>query len=165
MVTTAQKKGRVQPEHLDAATASMMALNKVGADLGALDAVHAMTDVTGFGLAGHGLEMARATGVDLIIRGADLPTLDRAGLEAYHEAGCIPGGTRRNQKSYGHDLVSEGGAFELDLLCDPQTSGGLLLAASASGREEVEAVLRANGCHTATIGEVVAGSGKVHLRP
>lgn len=165
MVTTAQKKGLVQPEHLEAATANMMTLNKVGADLGALEGVHAMTDVTGFGLAGHGLEMARATGVDLIIRSADLPTLNRAGLEAYHEAGCIPGGTRRNQKSYGHDLVAEGGAFELDLLCDPQTSGGLLLAASPSGSEEVEAILRAHGCHPAPIGEVVAGSGKVHLRP
>ena len=164
MITTAQKKGRVQTEHLKAAADNMTMLNKVGAALGNIDGVHAMTDVTGFGLAGHALEMARVTGVDLAVRGSLLPALDRAGLEAYHAAGCIPGGTRRNFASYGADLDLEGGGdFERDLLCDPQTSGGLLVAASPSAAAEVEAALVDAGCHASAIGEVITGTGRVRL--
>ena len=164
MVTTAQKKGHVQAAHLQAAADNMTKLNKVGTALGNIDGVHAMTDVTGFGLAGHALEMARVTGVDLALRGSLLPALDRAGLEAYHAAGCIPGGTRRNFASYGSYLDLEGGGdFERDLLCDPQTSGGLLVAASPLAAAQVEAALVAAGCHASAIGEVVAGTGRVKL--
>ena len=165
MVTTAQKKGLVQAAHLEAAAANMMHLNSVGAALGLLDGVHAMTDVTGFGLAGHGLEMARATGVDLVFNAGLLPTLDRDGLRAYHAAGCIPGGTRRNQASYGADLDTEGVSdFERDLLCDPQTSGGLLISAAPSVKSEVEAVLEQAGCFAQPVGEVLSGKGRVRLQ-
>ena len=164
MVTTAQKKGRVQAEHLQAAADNMTKLNKVGAALGNIEGVHAMTDVTGFGLAGHALEMARVTGVDLAVRASWLPALDRPGLEAYHAAGCIPGGTRRNFASYGAELdLKGGGDFERDLLCDPQTSGGLLVAAAPLAAAEVEAALRAAGCHASAIGEVISGTGRVKL--
>jgi selenide,water dikinase len=166
MVTTAQKKGMVQPVHLEAAAHNMMRLNKVGAALGQVDGVHAMTDVTGFGLAGHGLEMARATQVELVFHASALPTLDRPALEQYHATGCIPGGTRRNFASYGADLrmdtVSE---FERDLLCDPQTSGGLLIAAAPRAVAEVCALLDAEQCHPEPIGEVQSGSGQVLLIP
>ena len=90
MVTTAQKKGLVEAPHLDAASRNMTQLNKVGAALGQIDGVHAMTDVTGFGLAGHGLEMARATGVELVVDGAQLPTLDRSALEGIMQRAAFP---------------------------------------------------------------------------
>ena len=165
MVTTAQKKGLVEAAHLEAAAANMMRLNSVGAALGKLDGVNAMTDVTGFGLAGHGLEMARDTGVDLVFKAGALPTLDRDGLQAYHAAGCIPGGTRRNQASYGAELDAEGMSdFERDLLCDPQTSGGLLISAAPSVKSEVEGVLEQAGCFAQPVGEVLSGKGRVRLQ-
>jgi len=166
MVTTAQVKGVVAEVHRKAAAANMIRLNKAGAPLGDIEGVHAMTDVTGFGLAGHGLEMARATGVELILEGADLPTLDRLALEEYHAAGCIPGGTRRNFASYGQNLVLDGASdFVRDLVCDPQTSGGLLLSVAPDSAGEVEQVLQAEGLHASPIGDVVAGEpGKVRIR-
>ncbi len=165
MVTTAQKKGVVRSEHLALAEANMMHLNKVGAVLGQIEGVHAMTDVTGFGLAGHGLEMARATGVELVVNGKALPTLDRAALEGYHASGCVPGGTRRNFASYGKDLILDGASdFEKDLLCDPQTSGGLLVSAAPEAARAVEAALLADGGRATAIGKVVAGSaGQLRL--
>jgi len=166
MVTTAQKKGVVDSVHLDAAAQNMMRLNKVGAALGPIEGVHAMTDVTGFGLAGHGLEMARATRMNLIFRANALPTLDRSALQSYHMAGCIPGGTRRNFASYGKDLQMAGvSEFDRDLLCDPQTSGGLLISAAPEAQAAVQAVLESEGCHAEPIGEVESGSGKVRLTP
>ncbi len=165
MVTTAQKKGVVDEAHLAAAERNMTRLNRVGSALASIEGVHAMTDVTGFGLAGHGLEMARATGVDLVMDVGCLPTLDRSGLEAYHAQGCIPGGTRRNQASYG-GAVERGGVsdFELDLVCDPQTSGGLLVAAAADAQAAVKSALSQAGCHSDPIGAVVAGTGLVRLK-
>ena len=164
MVTTAQKKGLVQQEHLSSAESNMMHLNKVGAALGQIQGVHAMTDVTGFGLAGHGLEMARATGVELVVDGSALPTLDRRALEGYHASGCVPGGTRRNFASYGQDLILEDTAeFVRDLVCDPQTSGGLLVSVAQEAAKDVEAALLADGGKATPIGRVVAGSSG-HLR-
>lgn len=164
MVTTAQKKGLVQQEHLSAAESNMMHLNKVGAALGQIQGVHAMTDVTGFGLAGHGLEMARATGVELVVDGSALPTLNRRALEGYHASGCVPGGTRRNFASYGQDLILEDTSeFVRDLVCDPQTSGGLLVSVAQEAAKDVEAALMADGGKATPIGKVVAGSSG-HLR-
>ena len=164
MVTTAQKKGLVQQEHLSAAESNMMHLNKVGAALGQIQGVHAMTDVTGFGLAGHGLEMARATGVELVVDGSALPTLNRRALEGYHASGCVPGGTRRNFASYGQDLILEDTSeFIRDLVCDPQTSGGLLVSVAQEAAKDVEAALMADGGKATPIGKVVAGSSG-HLR-
>ena len=164
MVTTAQKKGLVQQEHLSAAESNMMHLNKVGAALGQIQGVHAMTDVTGFGLAGHGLEMARATRVELVVDGSALPTLNRRALEGYHASGCVPGGTRRNFASYGQDLILEDTSeFIRDLVCDPQTSGGLLVSVAQEAAKDVEAALMADGGKATPIGKVVAGSSG-HLR-
>ena len=166
MVTTAQKKGQVSEEHLEAAAANMMRLNRIGAALGDIAGVHAMTDVTGFGLAGHGLEMARATGVELVVEAESLPTLDREGLEAYHAAGCIPGGTRRNFTSYGQDLILEEATdFARDLVCDPQTSGGLLVSVAPNAEAEVRAALTQEGLHAEPIGTVVSGeAGRLRVR-
>jgi selenide,water dikinase len=110
--------------------------------------------------------MARATGVELIVDEAALPTLDRPALEEYHATGCIPGGTRRNFSSYGQDLMLDGASdFVRDLVCDPQTSGGLLLSVAPDSVGEVEEVLQSERLPLSPIGEVVAGEpGKLRVR-
>ena len=109
--------------------------------------------------------MARATGVELVIDSGALPTLDREALMGYHTAGCIPGGTRRNFASYGQDLIMGGTSdFVRDLVCDPQTSGGLLLSASPDAERSVQEILISEGLCAEPIGEVVSGEpGRVRL--
>jgi selenide,water dikinase len=159
MISTAQKKGFVQANHLAAAVDSMQQLNKMGASLATIDGVNAMTDVTGFGLAGHGLEMARATGVRLLIEAGTLPLIHAAALKDYHAQGAVPGGTRRNMASYGGE-VQWGSAdhFTRDILCDPQTSGGLLLSVRPDAVAEVEAFLKRENAPAGFIGRVERSS-------
>jgi selenide,water dikinase len=141
IITTAEKKGLVSHEHIQAAIASMTALNKVGEKLSELPGVNAMTDVTGFGLMGHLLEMCQGSGTAAQIDFEEVPTLDRAALMDYHKQGCVPGGASRNFNSYGKYLdIPEG--FTRDLLCDPQTSGGLLISVDNSSIEVVKDILR-----------------------
>ena len=104
IITTAEKKGLVSHEHIQAAIASMTALNKVGEKLSELPGVNAMTDVTGFGLMGHLLEMCQGSGTAAQIDFEEVPTLDRAALMDYHKQGCVPGGASRNFNSYGKYL-------------------------------------------------------------
>jgi selenide, water dikinase len=127
ILTTAQKKGLLQPEHSHIAPDSMKKLNKIGEKLGALPYVQALTDVTGFGLLGHLGEMADASNASAIVHFDQVPTFDRAILGHYLAQKCIPGGTLRNWDSYGAAVA---GADEQHwhLLADPQTSGGLLVA-------------------------------------
>ena len=142
MVATAQKRGVVQPDHLAQAVNSMQSLNAVGAELSAIKGVHAMTDVTGFGLMGHLLEMCEGSGTQAVIYGDKVQTLD--GVQAYHEAGCVPGGARRNYASYGSRIeVPEG--FTRDLMCDPQTSGGLLVSVAPESAAAVSSLLQSQG--------------------
>ena len=155
MISTSQKKGVVEDEHIKAATKSMATLNKIGAELAHIDGVNAMTDVTGFGLMGHLLEMCQGAGVSAEIDFDSVPTFDIEALMDYHAKGCVPGGARRNYASYGDDLdLPEG--FKRDLLCDPQTSGGLLVSVEAGSVEEVRRVLSEAGLHSEVIGEIVA---------
>ena len=93
--------------------------------------MHAITDVTGFGLLGHGLEMARGSKLTLRIKAADLPLLPEAALLA--KLGCITGASHRNWASYGHEVTLPSGCedWQRHLLTDPQTSGGLLVAVAA----------------------------------
>ena len=155
MISTAQKKGVVEDEHIKAATKSMATLNKIGAELAHIDGVNAMTDVTGFGLMGHLLEMCQGAGVSAEIDFDSVPTFDIEALMDYHAKGCVPGGARRNYASYGDDLdLPEG--FKRDLLCDPQTSGGLLVSVEAGSVEEVRRVLSEAGLPSEVIGEIVA---------
>ena len=144
----------------------MMSLNKVGAPLGDIAGVHAMTDVTGFGLAGHGLEMARATGVELIVDGADLADPRSSGSRRLPCDRVHPGRNTSKFASYGQDLTLDGASdFVRDLVCDPQTSGGLLLSVAPDSAAEVEQVLQAEGLPSSPIGEVVAGEpGKLRVR-
>jgi selenide,water dikinase len=157
IITTAEKKGLVSPEHIQAAIASMTALNKVGEKLSELPGVNAMTDVTGFGLMGHLLEMCQGSGTSAQIDFEEVPTLDRVALMNYHNQGCVPGGASRNFNSYGEHLdIPEG--FTRDLLCDPQTSGGLLLSVDHASIEVVQDILRDHNLPVNIIGNITEHS-------
>lgn len=143
ILTTAEKKGLLQPVHEGLAARQMMQLNKVGALLGALPGVTAMTDVTGFGLLGHLVEMAEGSSVSAILNFEKIPLITDS-LADYVAAKSVPGGTGRNWESYGHKI----GAltdFQKAILADPQTSGGLLIAVNDTAVAEVQALLRQEG--------------------
>ncbi|MHC4222009.1 MAG: selenide, water dikinase SelD [Planctomycetota bacterium] len=134
ILSTAQKQKKLKPEHGHIAINSMNKLNKIGEQLGRLTSVTAMTDVTGFGLLGHLLEICQGSGVAAHVDFEAVPLLDPA-VEEYRQLGCIPGGGDRNFDSYGHHL-SALTAQQKDILCDPQTSGGLLVAVMPDAVEE-----------------------------
>lgn len=138
ILTTAQKKGILKTEHLSVAQDSMMALNIIGSELALIKGVKAMTDVTGFGLLGHLTEMCEGSNLSARIEYSKIPKLDM--LDYYVSQNCIPGGTIRNWESYGHNIAIHDEMKPI--LCDPQTSGGLLIAVEESAKLEVEALLR-----------------------
>ncbi|MCC6413744.1 MAG: selenide, water dikinase SelD [Saprospiraceae bacterium] len=127
ILTTAQKKELLQPEHAHMAPESMKKLNKVGEIFGRLPYVQAMTDVTGFGLLGHLGEMCDASNTSAVVHFDKVPTLDRTIIDHYLALGCVPGGTNRNWDSYGAPISGAEGNVR-SILADPQTSGGLLAA-------------------------------------
>lgn len=127
ILTTAQKQKKLQPEHATLARDNMVQLNRMGADIAKLDGINAMTDVTGFGLLGHLLEMCEGSGVNAELYSHAMPVLPH--VDDYIAKGCIPGGSGRNFASYGAN-VSPLSPQQQALLCDPQTSGGLLVAVS-----------------------------------
>lgn len=137
ILTTAQKKGLLKEADLDKARKSMMTLNKIGQELGKLDAVTGLTDVTGFGLLGHLAELAEGSNLTARITADKLPLID--GLPFYIENDCFPGGTFRNYDSYGHKIspITEA---QKQILCDPQTSGGLLVAVKPEGKAAFDKV-------------------------
>ena len=130
ILTTAARAGRADAAHLDAAIGVMSALNRDAAAAAVHLAARCATDVTGFGLLGHASHVARASGVTVRIRAADVPTMD--GARELAASGVAPGGTRRNL-DYLEPLTAWGGADDVvrRLLADPQTSGGLLVALPA----------------------------------
>lgn len=133
-------------------------LNSVGVPLAALDGVHAMTDVTGFGLLGHLLEMCRGAGLSATVDLADVPVLPAA--RVYAERGYNTGAAGRNWASYGESVVVPDAISEADLnlLRDPQTSGGLLVACSPDTADAVIALFKADGHDAAAVmGRLVAG--------
>jgi selenide,water dikinase len=163
MITTAQKKGLVAIDHLAVAVKSMQTLNRIGADLAKISGVSAMTDVTGFGLLGHLVEMCTGADLSAEIDRAAIPQLLPGVLEEYHRMGAIPGGTKRNYASYGQHVVMEAG-FLLDLLCDPQTSGGLLVAVDPAHAAAVEQVGMQYGMVLRPIGRMGAKAAhRVHV--
>ncbi|MEM1322176.1 MAG: selenide, water dikinase SelD [Bacteroidota bacterium] len=155
VLSTAQKKGHVREAHRQLARNSMVKLNSIGVKFGQLEAVQAMTDVTGFGLLGHLSEMCEASGTTAAIDFADVPRLDREAVDHYIELGCIPGGTRRNWDSYGHK-ISELSDYQRAVLCDPQTSGGLLVAVDPEGVGAFQQTAAAVGLELAPIGQMLA---------
>ena len=107
----------------------MIKLNKIGAELAKLPYVNAMTDVTGFGLLGHLREMMEASDTSAQLNFEKVPLLDKEAIHHYLAEGCVPGGTNRNWASYG-DKIAALSDKQRNILCDPQTSGGLLVAVS-----------------------------------
>ncbi|MEZ0608826.1 selenide, water dikinase SelD [Fibrella sp. WM1] len=158
ILTTAQKKGILQPEHADLAPRQMAQLNSFGAVLGTLPYVKALTDVTGFGLLGHLVEMAEGSGLSATVAFDDVPRL--AVIDTYLAQNSIPGGTHRNWDSYGHkiaDLTDQ----QRFVLADPQTSGGLLIAVDPNSTTEFERVAAENGFTLQSFGELVTKRDKV----
>ncbi|MGY8651105.1 MAG: selenide, water dikinase SelD [Verrucomicrobiia bacterium] len=132
LVTTAQKRGIADDADVQRAIDQMTTLNQIGSHLSALPGVKAMTDVTGFGLLGHLTELCEGSGVSAIINSAAVPRLPNT--DHYIAEDCAPGGTDRNFDSYSHHISPLTDA-QRALLCDPQTSGGLLVAVAADGLE------------------------------
>lgn len=143
ILTTAEKKGILKPEHQSVAAKQMMQLNKAGEALGKLDGVHAMTDVTGFGLLGHLIEMAEGSGLSAHIDFDKVPRIIE-GLDAYIEQKSIPGGTNRNWDSYGNKIGSITD-HQKAILADPQTSGGLLIAVDPASVAAVQELMVQQG--------------------
>lgn len=165
VLMTAFKRGRLADEHYAAAVASMAALNAGAAAAMLRYEVHAATDITGFGLVGHSMQMAEGSGVTLVIEESDLPLIPGA-LDAI-AAGMIPGGGQRNREFYGPRLRVGDDVVDamVEIAFDPQTSGGLLIALPQVQAMALLADLQAAGSLEAEIvGRVVpAGNYPIEL--
>ena len=140
ILTTAEKRGILKPEHQHLARDAMCQMNLIGAEFSKLDEVKAMTDVTGFGLLGHLKEVCEGSNLRAEVDFADIQTLD--GVQDYIAQGSVPGGTNRNFESYGH-LISPLTDEQKAILCDPQTSGGLLVAVESQAVEKIQQIAHA----------------------
>ena len=160
--SAAFKKGALGRAAYDEFIATTTLLNRIGAELAKDSAVHAMTDVTGFGLIGHALEMARGAGKTITIKVAELPWLEEAAALA--QKGFITGASGRNWKSYDTDVVLPASTpeWQRQLYCDPQTSGGLLVACAPDRADALRETIVASGYSAARIvGEVKDGDPRV----
>lgn len=157
--SNAIKKGTATAEDIAEMVATCTTLNRIGQDLSTRPEVHAITDVTGFGILGHGLEMSRGAGLALRVDRAALPLLDRAAELA--ASGHRTGASDRNWDAVEADtrLPENMTPAERDLLTDPQTSGGLLVAVAPDKADDVLAQIRAAHPRAAIIGEAVPGTG------
>jgi selenide, water dikinase len=159
IIATALKRGAAADEEVARAVASMTMLNRAAAEAGARVGVSAATDVTGFGLIGHLRSLLRASGVGARIAAAAVPLLP--GAERLARDGCVPGGTRRNLEDAAADVRWDGDVDDTLrlLLCDAQTSGGLLFAVAADRVDRLIAELEAAGTLAAArLGDVVEGT-------
>ena len=152
ILTTAQKQKKLRPEHEFLARDVMCQMNTIGAQVAHLAGVEAITDVTGFGLMGHLLEVCEGSGVNAVLHEQQIPLL--APVRDYIAQGCVPGGTTRNFESYGAKLAPLTDE-QRALLCDPQTSGGLLIAVQPEHAAALEQTLSAAGLYAQSIGELV----------
>lgn len=162
ILTTAFKGEMITEAELQPAIDAMRTLNRYGAEAAKGLRIHACTDITGFGLAGHLCEMAEGSGLTATLRGDRIPILPKAAEMA--RMGMIPGGMYRNRKHFGDRLDLSGVPVELaDILLDPQTSGGLLFAVDESDAQELLRRLRDSGVPAARIGVLSAFDG-VYIR-
>lgn len=155
ILTTAQKQQKIEQQHQHIAIDAMCLLNKIGQELSNIDGVEALTDVTGFGLAGHLSEICLGSDVKAQVQFSKLPLLDQ--VEHYRQLGCVPGGTHRNFESY-QPLLGELTEQQQQIICDPQTSGGLLVAVQPHACSDVEQLLQTAGLHALPIGQLVSNS-------
>ena len=151
ILSAALKKEALSAEGYAQMIATTTRLNTAGPDLAALEGVHALTDVTGFGLAGHALEMARGAHCDVEVNWSSVPLLDS--VETLAKQGFITGASGRNWAGYGAEVVLPEGFSTVDqaLLSDPQTSGGLLVSCAPAALDAVMAVFKQHGFAQATV--------------
>ena len=162
--SAALKKNALDAAGYQRMIATATRLNTPGPELAALDGVHALTDVTGFGLAGHALEMARGARSTVRVTWSSVPLLQ--GARELASQGMVTGASARNWAGYGADVTLPQGfaAEDQALLTDPQTSGGLLVACADSALEEVLAIFRRHGFEdAAVVGEVGSAVGAARL--
>ena len=149
ILTTAQKNGVLMPEHQNIAPDSMCKLNNIGIELAKIEGVKAMTDVTGFGLLGHLREMCEGSHLTARIDYSKIPVFSM--IQEYLDQKCVPGGTGRNWESYGCKVDLKEETFR-NILCDPQTSGGLLIAVEPDSAPQIETLLKKHGLNNAPFG-------------
>lgn len=149
--SAAIKKGLLDHAGEQEMIASTTLLNRIGPDLAKLPDVHAITDVTGFGILGHGLELARGSSLHIDLRFADLPLLSQAALLA--KQGHFTGASTRNWQAYGAEVTLPDGLsdWQRAIMTDPQTSGGLLVSVSSASADEVLTMIRKAGYPLASI--------------
>lgn len=152
ILTTAQKNGVLKDEHALIAPDLMCKLNKIGKDLADINGVKAITDVTGFGLLGHLSEMCEGSSLSAKIDFSKVPKLEM--LDEYLAHNCIPGGTYRNWESYGSKIKIANESWK-NILSDPQTSGGLLIAVTPESENEVQRILVKNNIITESFGALI----------
>lgn len=159
VLTTAEKQGKLKPEHKNLARNVMCQMNLIGAEFAKVDEITAMTDVTGFGLLGHLTEICQGSNLRAEVYFEQIQTLD--GVREYIAQGAVPGGTTRNFDSYGH-LISPLSDEQKAILCDPQTSGGLLIAVKPQAVESVKQIAKNANVALYPVGKLLkAESGKV----
>lgn len=159
VLSTALKRGLLKDDHYKVLIEQMTSLNKIGEELGKLDDVHAMTDVTGFGLLGHAIEMAEGSGVSMELNYSAIKKI--VGFDEYLKLHTIPDATFRNWNSYSSKVNFDNGVDVMEafnLLPDPQTNGGLLVAGKA---KKIVSLLESFGCmaNTSSIGKVISKEG------
>ena len=162
VLSAALKKDALSAEGYARMIASTTQLNRPGIELAALPGVHALTDITGFGLAGHALELARGAKLGIRIAWAEVPLL--AGVRELAAQGLVTGASGRNWGGYGGDVTLPEGFAAADkaLLTDPQTSGGLLVSCAPQVAAEVLALFGRHGfANAAVVGEVTAGEARL----
>jgi selenide,water dikinase len=155
LVTTAQKKKLASDGDLALAKSSMLTLNNIGMHLASLDYVHAITDVTGFGLAGHLIELCDGGSTSAEIFYDSIPVFEFT--EKYISLNCIPGGTIRNWKTYGHRIKLTDDNYH-KILADPQTSGGLLMSVDPKHQIDFEEFMKNHHYQIKPIGSLVKQS-------
>lgn len=153
IIATAIKRQKASPEAVDAAVSAMTTPNTIGAKLGTYSCVTAMTDVTGFGLAGHLLEMMKGAGQTAELWFNRIPVLAQDILQPLIDAFILPDNTFRNYNSYASSLAPLTGS-QLPILCDPQTSGGLIIAVKPNHANTIAQLLADNNLYSTPIGEV-----------
>lgn len=163
VLSTAQKRGVIKEEYVAVMINQMTQLNKIGEALGKIEGVTAMTDVTGFGLLGHLIEMAEGSNCSAEINYSLLPVAD--GVKEYLSQRIVPDATYRNWNSYSTKTAFEKGVNVMEafnLLPDPQTNGGLLIAVDKNAAAEVKKLLKANGLKNFTepIGQFTVAAEK-----
>lgn len=152
ILTTAQKKKKIEEGDLDIAIEYMCTLNSIGSEISNISGVHALTDVTGFGLGGHLIEICKGSNLKAVLDFNKIPVIPKA--KKYQELGCIPGGTGRNFESYKSE-IGDLSDSQKEIIFDPQTSGGLLVTVKEGAIEEFLEVCSAKGLELESFGELV----------